>query len=67
MKRLTKFIEKNISGKKVLGFFILTNVVYIFMLTVTIPEKISHFDYDSNMKVIKVTQNGAIRLVYLEN
>ena len=52
MKRLTKFIEKNISGKKVLGLFILTNVVYIFMLTVTIPEKISHFDYDSNMKVI---------------
>ena len=67
MKRLTKFIEKNISGKKVLGFFILTNVVYIFMLTVTIPKTISHFDYDSNMKVIKVTQNGAIRLVYLEN
>jgi transposase InsO family protein/transposase-like protein len=25
------------------------------------PEKIPHFDYDSNMKVIKVTQNGAIR------
>jgi len=37
------------------------------MLTVTIPEIISHFDYDSNTKVIKVTQNGAIRLVYLEN
>ncbi len=27
MKRLTKFIEKNISGKKVLVLFILTNVV----------------------------------------
>jgi hypothetical protein len=25
------------------------------------PEKTPHFDYDSNMKVIKVTQNGAIR------
>lgn len=25
------------------------------------PEKIPHFDYDSKMKVLKVTQNGAIR------
>ena len=25
------------------------------------PEKISSFDYNSNMKVLKVTQNGAIR------
>ncbi len=38
MKRFIKFIEKNISGKKVLGLFILTNIVYTFMLTVTIPK-----------------------------
>ena len=25
------------------------------------PEKIPHFDYQTNMKVLKVTQNGAIR------
>jgi len=25
------------------------------------PEKISNFDYDTNCKVLKVTQNGAIR------
>jgi hypothetical protein len=25
------------------------------------PERIQHFDYDSEMKVLKVTQNGAIR------
>ena len=25
------------------------------------PEKIPHFDYNTNMKVLKVTQNGAIR------
>ena len=25
------------------------------------PEKIPHFDYDLNYKVLKVTQNGAIR------
>ncbi|PVW14731.1 hypothetical protein [Marixanthomonas spongiae] len=42
MKQLTKFIERNISGKKVLGLFILTNVVYIFMLTVTIPKTMNH-------------------------
>ena len=38
MKRLIKFIERNISGKKVLLLFILTNVVYVFMLMVTIPK-----------------------------
>jgi hypothetical protein len=42
MKPLTKFIERHISGKKVLGLFILTNVVYILMLTVTIPRTMKH-------------------------
>lgn len=42
MKQLTKFIENNISGKKVLGLFILTNIVYIFMLTITIPTTMNH-------------------------
>jgi len=42
MKQFTKFIKRNISGKKVLGLFILTNVVYIFMLTVTIPKTMNH-------------------------
>ena len=38
MNRLIKLIENNISGKKVLGLFILTNIVYGFMLMVTIPK-----------------------------
>lgn len=38
MKRFTKFLHSNISGKKVLGLFILTNAVYLFMLSVTIPK-----------------------------
>lgn len=37
MKRFTNFIEKHLSGKKVLALFMLTNAVYVFMLTVTIP------------------------------
>ncbi|MGB5371024.1 MAG: hypothetical protein WBN18_11385 [Flavobacteriaceae bacterium] len=35
-------IEKNISGKKVLFLFILTNLVYIPMLTITIPKVMGH-------------------------
>ena len=38
MNRLTKFIERHISGKKVLLLFILTNIIYVFMLSVTIPK-----------------------------
>jgi len=42
MIQLTRLIEKNISGKKVLGLFILTNVVYTCMLTTTIPRTMNH-------------------------
>ncbi len=38
MKQLTQFIEKHLSGKKVLVLFVLTNMVYVFMLTITIPR-----------------------------
>lgn len=55
MKRLTKFLEKNSSGKKVLGLFILTNLVYTFMLTVTIP-KTMEFAY--GMKLLDMMPTG---------
>ena len=55
MKQLTKFIEKNISGKKVLGLFILTNVVYIFMLTVTIPRTMNH---SNGLKLLDMMPTG---------
>jgi len=55
MKRLTKFIEKNISGKKVLGLFILTNVVYTFMLTVTIPKTM---ESSNGMKLLDMMPTG---------
>jgi hypothetical protein len=55
MKRLTKFIEKNISGKKVLGLFILTNLVYTFMLTVTIPKTM---EFSNGMKLLDMMPTG---------
>ena len=55
MKRLTKFIEKNISGKKVLGLFILTNAVYTFMLTVTIPKTM---EFSNGMKLLDMMPSG---------
>ena len=55
MKQLTKFIERNISGKKVLGLFILTNVVYIFMLTVTIPRTMNH---SNGIKLLDMMPTG---------
>ena len=55
MKRLIKFIEKNISGKKVLGLFILTNLVYTFMLTVTIPKTMK---FSNGMKLLDMMPTG---------
>lgn len=37
MNILIKFIEQHVSGIKILALFILTNLVYLFMLTITIP------------------------------
>ena len=55
MKRLTKFINGNISGKKVLGLFILTNAVYVFMLTVTIPKAMG---FSNGMKLLDMMPTG---------
>ena len=55
MKRLTKFINGNISDKKVLGLFILTNAVYMFMLTVTIPKTMG---FSNGMKLLDMMPKG---------
>ena len=55
MKRLTKFIKGHISGKKVLGLFILTNSVYVFMLTVTIPKTM---EFSNGMKLLDMMPTG---------
>ena len=55
MKRLTRLIERNISGKKVLGLFVLTNIVYAFMLTVTIPRTMS---FSNGMRLLDMMPTG---------
>ena len=55
MKRLTELIERNISGKKVLGLFILTNAVYMFMLTVTIPNTMG---FSNGTKLLDMIPTG---------
>ena len=55
MTQLAKVIEKNISGKKVLVLFILTNVVYIFMLTITIPRTMYH---SNGLKLLDMMPTG---------
>ncbi len=55
MNLLTKFTEKNTSGKKVLGLFILTNTVYLYMLTVTIPKTI---EFSNGIKLLDMMPTG---------
>lgn len=50
-----KHLHGDISGKKVLGLFILTNVVYVFMLTVTIPKTMA---FSNGMKLLDMMPTG---------
>ncbi len=52
---MNKIIEKNISGKKVLGLFILTNLVYAFMLMVTIPKTMA---FSNGMRLLDMMPTG---------
>ncbi|WP_268846050.1 hypothetical protein [Flavobacterium aestivum] len=49
------FIKKNISGKKVLLLFILSNIVYAIMLVVTIAEVMHH---SGGMKILDMMPTG---------
>lgn len=55
MNRFVKFLEKNTSGKKILSLFILTNVVYLFMLFVTIPKTMG---FSNGMKLLDMIPTG---------
>ncbi|WP_298496029.1 hypothetical protein [uncultured Algibacter sp.] len=55
MNRFIKILEENISGKKVLSLFILTNVVYLFMLFVTIPKTMG---FSNGMKLLDMLPTG---------
>jgi len=55
MKIIRRTIEKNISGKKVLFLFIMTNLVYILMLTITIPKVMG---YANGMRLLDMMPTG---------
>ena len=55
MKKLIALIEKNLSGKKIALLFLLTNLVYAFMLIVTIPMTIS---FAKGMKTLDMMPLG---------
>lgn len=55
MKRLIKFFEKHLSGKNVFILFMLTNLVYVFMLTVTIPKTMK---FSNGMKLLDMMPTG---------
>lgn len=52
---MIKFIERDISGKKVLVLFVLTNIVYAFMLIVTIPKTM---ELSNGMKLLDMMPAG---------
>lgn len=60
---IRKFLEKNTSGKKILGLFILTNVVYLFMLFVTIPKTMG---FSNGMKLLDMLPTGYNRDYVIE-
>ena len=55
MKKLINFIEKNLTGKKVFVLFILTNLIYVFMLTITIPKTMK---FSKGMKLLDMMPTG---------
>lgn len=63
MKSIKNIIDKNLNGKKVLLLFILTNVVYAFMLLVTIPKTMS---FSSGIKLLDMMPAG-YNLEYINN
>jgi len=52
---MKELIKRNLSGKKVLLLFIATNIVYVFMLTVTIPAVMQ---YSGGLKILDMMPLG---------
>lgn len=55
MKRLVEFLKQQLAGKKVLGLFVLTNVVYLVILKITIPKTMG---YANDMKLLDMMPTG---------
>ena len=52
---MKEIINRNLDGKKVLLFFIITNIVYAIMLTITIPEVMN---FSNGMKILDMIPTG---------
>lgn len=55
MKRIKEIIRKNLTGKKVLFLFVLTNLIYALMLIVTIPKVMT---FSNGMKLLDMMPTG---------
>ncbi|WP_299317272.1 hypothetical protein [uncultured Maribacter sp.] len=55
MKGFIKQLEKQHSGKKVLVLFLLTNIVYAYMLLVTIPATV---DFSNGLQLLDMMPTG---------
>lgn len=55
MRKLQTIIKNNLKGKRVLLLFLLTNIVYVFMLTVTIPKVMS---FSNGLKLLDMMPAG---------
>jgi len=52
---MKEFIKRNINGRKVLLLFILTNIIYAIMLTITIPKVMS---FSGGLKLLDMMPAG---------
>ena len=55
MKRIKAIVNKNLSGKKILFLFVLTNLIYAIMLIVTIPKTMA---FSNGMKLLDMMPTG---------
>lgn len=55
MNKLKKIINNNLAGTKVLVLFALTNIVYAFMLIITIPKTMR---FSNGMKLLVMMPTG---------
>lgn len=53
--KMKDLIKRNINGKKILALFILTNIIYAIMLTITIPKVMS---FSGGMKLLDMMPTG---------
>ena len=55
MKRIREIVNKNLTGKKILILFVLTNLIYTIMLMLTIPKTMA---FSNGMKLLDMMPTG---------